>query len=247
MGRIAVLSDIHGNLLALQAVVTDMERHNIDMVVNLGDHASGPLWPRETVALLMQQRWIQIAGNHERQLTRQNPAGHGASDRYAYEQLTSQQMQWLRELPSTARIGGDILLFHGTPTNDNAYLLETIEHGQSFLASPAEIMQHLGNARAKVMLCGHSHVPRMVQTPDGTLIVNPGSVGLQGYTSEDPAPHIIQTGSPETRYAILERDNEKWWVEFIALPYDHPSAADQAGRNNRPDWENALRTGYVEH
>ena len=69
MTRIAVLSDIHGNLPALTAVLDDVARHAPDLVLNLGDHASGPLWPRETLELLRRQTWVQIAGNHDRTLS----------------------------------------------------------------------------------------------------------------------------------------------------------------------------------
>jgi putative phosphoesterase len=245
MPRIAILADIHGNFPALQAVIMDMERRNIDLVVTLGDHASGPLWPRETVAFLMQQPWIQISGNHERQLTRQPPANHGASDHYAFEQLTPEQFQWLRALPSTARILDEVLLFHGTPSNDNLTLLDTVEHGQMRLASLAEIEQRLEGMAAQVMLCGHSHIPRLVRTQNGGLIINPGSVGLQGYQDDDPEPHFVEVGAPEARYALLEKRNDKWQADLIAIPYAHQSAADQAERNGRQDWKNALLTGYV--
>ena len=66
--RIAFLSDIHGNLPALQAVRDDMARRGVDQVINGGDILSGPLWPRETADVLMALDWPTIAGNHERQL-----------------------------------------------------------------------------------------------------------------------------------------------------------------------------------
>jgi len=66
--RIALLSDIHGNLLALEAVVDDLQRRQVDRVVNLGDSLSGFIQPRDCAAYLMQQPWLQLAGNHERQI-----------------------------------------------------------------------------------------------------------------------------------------------------------------------------------
>lgn len=63
--RIAVLSDIHGNLGSLQAVVDDFAGRAVDAVVNLGDSLSGPLLPRETAGFLMAQDWVQLRGNHE--------------------------------------------------------------------------------------------------------------------------------------------------------------------------------------
>ena len=125
--RMAVLSDIHGNMMALEAVVVDIKKRQVDGILNLGDHLSGPLWPRETIQYLMQQDWIQIAGNHDRRLAFQNPQDHGPSDRYACQFLSERERDWLGTLPATLRLENEHLLFHGTPTSDTTYLLETIE------------------------------------------------------------------------------------------------------------------------
>ena len=83
MKKIAILSDVHGNLIALKEVVADIERRGVDLIVNLGDHISGPLWPKETLDYLKAQTWIQIRGNHERQLLTLEPAQMGPSDQFA--------------------------------------------------------------------------------------------------------------------------------------------------------------------
>ena len=66
--KLAVISDIHGNLLALRAVLADIARQGVDQTVNLGDILSGPLQPAETADLLMTCNFPTIRGNHERQL-----------------------------------------------------------------------------------------------------------------------------------------------------------------------------------
>ncbi|MEM6796186.1 MAG: metallophosphoesterase family protein, partial [Acidobacteriota bacterium] len=72
--RLALLADIHGNLAALDAVLMDLSRRRVDRVINLGDHASGPLMPAETVRRLRSQEgWLHLAGNHERQLLTLEP------------------------------------------------------------------------------------------------------------------------------------------------------------------------------
>ena len=76
--RIAVLSDIHGNLEALKAVLRDLADRRVDTIVNLGDSLSGPLQPSETAAFLMAQPWPQLAGNHERQLLDFAPERRGS-------------------------------------------------------------------------------------------------------------------------------------------------------------------------
>ena len=245
MTRIAIIADIHGNLLALQAVIADLSCRAVTQVVNLGDHASGPLWPAATLDLLMEQSWLPIAGNHDRQLVHQPPSQHGASDRYAYAQLREEHREWLRALPPVARLHPAILLCHGTPADDSRYLLETVAHGGMRLALPAEIRQRLGDVPESVVLCGHTHRPRLVQL-DETTLINPGSVGLPAYEDSAPEPHLLENGSPHARYALIDATSSGWQVSFITVAYDHQAAAAQAERNGRPDWARALRTGRME-
>jgi putative phosphoesterase len=244
MKTFAAVSDIHGNLPALEAVVADIARKDVDTVVNLGDHISGPLWPKETIQFLMRQNWVQISGNHDRQLIAEDPRVHGLSDKNAFQFLDDREKEWLRQLPSNARPDDDVLLFHGTPSSDTAYLMESIEHGRTSLASRSEIRKRLGSTRSPVMLCGHTHVQRIVEVDEDAVVINPGSVGLPAYKDEVPEPHVIESGSPHARYAILRYDT-KWTVELISVPYDSSHAAAQARKNNRPDWATALLTGYT--
>jgi predicted phosphodiesterase len=243
MHTIAIIADIHGNLPALRVVAEDIVRRGIPTVVNLGDHASGPLWPAETLNYLMQQPWTQIAGNHDRQLVELSSDTMGASDRYAIEQLSPAQLAWLGALPATARIGDAILACHGTPTENNRYLLETVERGSVRLAKPDEITDRIGDVEAEIVLCGHTHLPRLIQALEQLLVINPGSVGLGAYTDQEPEPHAVEVGSPHARYAILEQQGPQHMVTFVTLPYDHFAAAQRAYENGRPDWAVALRTG----
>jgi len=246
MSTIALIADIHGNLPALEAVAADIATRGVSQVVNLGDHVSGPLWPRETAEFLMRQPWVGIAGNHDRQVAFDDPVTHGPSDRYAFGQLTAEHVGWLRALPAGLMLTEhDMLVCHGTPGDDAEYLLETPEHGGLRLASQVEVAARLGNAAARVIACGHSHIPRLVHLPDGTAIVNPGSVGLPAYTDDGPRPHVSETGSPLARYARLEFTGRKLAVTFVAVEYDHARAARQAEANGRPDWAVSLRTGYT--
>jgi putative phosphoesterase len=245
MKKIAILSDIHGNVLALEKVVEDLQRWQVDVVINLGDHISGPLWPKETVQFLMKQDWIQIAGNHERQLVTQPPSTQGPSDQFAYSQTDEAERNWLGALPTSLIVDEKISIFHGTPDSDLIYLLETIDQGKVHLSTPAEITARLGDVSNSLILCGHSHIPRLVHLSDKTEIINPGSVGLPAYEDDYQQPHVVENGSPCARYAILEKDQMKWNVSLISVNYNFEKAADRAKLNNRPDWEIALRTGYM--
>lgn len=172
--RIAVLSDIHGNLGALQAVVADFQKRGVDTVVNLGDSLSGPLLPLETAQYLMLQEWVHLAGNHERQILQLSPSA-GFPDRHARSELGAPELEWLGGLKHTQSFTEHVLLCHGAPGADNVTLLQSAERP----ATSAEVEQRLGGHRVELILCGHTHVARSVRTVHGGLIVNPGSVGLQ--------------------------------------------------------------------
>jgi predicted phosphodiesterase len=243
--RIAVLSDIHGNLLALEAVVRNFRTRGVDAVVNLGDTLSGPLLPRETAQFLMARDWMTIAGNHERQMLTQVPGQWGLSDAYTHAQLSARELDWLASLPPTRHFSPEVLLCHGTPESDLDPLLETFEANLARSASCREVHARLGSSWSAVVLCGHTHIPRAVRTRSGQLVVNPGSVGLPAWEGDQPCPVVVETGSPDARYAIVEQRDGKWIAALISVPYDHHAMADLAGQRRRPDWECALRTGYM--
>jgi predicted phosphodiesterase len=244
--RIAFVSDIHGNLAALEAVVHDIRQQTVDTIFNLGDSLSGPLLPLETAQYLMAEGWASIAGNHERQLLTLGADQHGASDAYAHNQLSESEVAWIRSLPPTATIEPDVFLCHGTPSNDLGYFLETTEpDGRVRIARPDEVTARIGGQCSSLIVCGHTHIPRVVRAATGQMIVNPGSVGLPAYEDHSPFPHLMETGSPDARYAIVEERNRRWHVTLRTVPYDHAAMARLAKERNRPDWERALNTGYA--
>lgn len=241
--RLAVVSDIHGNLAALEAVVRDFGRRGVDGVINLGDNLSGPLWPLETARFLMAQDWVHLAGNHERQVLTGSPGRWNLSDEFTHSQLTEGELAWIAALTDCRPFDRDVLLCHGTPGSDVEYFLETVERGRVRAATSDEIEHRLGPTDATLVLCGHTHVPRSVQTRKGQLIVNPGSVGLPAYDADQPEPHVVETGSPDARYALVERRGSTWSASLLAVPYDHSAAAELARTRQRDDWAHALVTG----
>ncbi|KRE89518.1 metallophosphoesterase [Frateuria sp. Soil773] len=243
--RIAVLSDIHGNLAALDAVLADLARRGCDLAVNLGDLLSGPLFPAETAERLMALDLPTIRGNHERQLLEQPPERMGASDAYARACLDEVQLDWLRALPAELRLNEAVHLCHGTPGSDLDYFLEDVDAGGCRPAAAERVHARAGAVDAELILCGHTHTPRAVRLDDGRLVVNPGSVGLQAYAWDRPRPHAVETGTPHARYAIVERGARGWSVESIALAYDWEAAARAADARGRPEWAHALRHGRM--
>lgn len=244
--RIAVISDIHGNLAALDAVLADIALRDVDLIVNLGDICSGGLFPSETADRLMPLGLPTIRGNHERQLVTLPHDHMGQSDRYTVERLRVDQLEWLGGLPTSLRIADDVLLVHGTPDSDLTYFLETVTEDGLREATPAEVEQRAGDTDAAVILCGHTHLARSVRLADGRLIVNPGSVGLPAYDDDRPFPHVVESGTPHARYAVITRAEARWSVELIMVDYDWETAARDAAAHGRPDWAQALRTGRVQ-
>jgi diadenosine tetraphosphatase ApaH/serine/threonine PP2A family protein phosphatase len=150
-------------------------------------------------------------------------------------------LDWLASLPCSVTLPHGVLLCHGTPYSDCITLLQTAERA----ATSEEIEARLGAARADVIGCGHSHVARSLRTTSGTLIVNPGSVGQPAYADDYPYPHAVETGSPDARYAMIERRNGRWLANLISVPYDARPMANLARTRGMPDLEHALLTGYM--
>lgn len=244
--RLAVIADIHGNVAALEAVLADVKTRGADRIVNLGDCASGPLWPRETMDLLGAMGLATVRGNHDRWIAETPRERMYVSDAFAFDRLSPAQIAILGSLPARVDLGDGIVAVHGTPEDDNRYLLEDVVNGALALAKPAAIAERLGAISAAVVLCGHSHQPRVAYGPGGQLIVNPGSVGCPGYADPTPpSPHVSETGSPHARYALLVREGGCWRVDLIAIAYDWNAASARAAANDRPEWARALASGYV--
>jgi putative phosphoesterase len=243
--RIAILSDIHGNFPALEAVVADFTRRGVDAIVNLGDSLSGPLLPLETAQFLMTQDWVHLAGNHERQLLSHRSGERGASDEYAHSQLAAREFAWLSSLQPTVRLRSDLFLCHGTPRSDLEYFLETVEPAFVRAATSIETKARVGTVDAALIACGHTHIPRLVRAPTGQVIINPGSVGLPAYDDVLPHPHVMETGSPDARYAIVERVADGWTAGLFAVPYRHEAMVKLAEARERPDWARALSSGFM--
>jgi predicted phosphodiesterase len=262
--KIALISDIHGNVLALQEVLADAGSAGVDLIFNLGDTLGGPLASARTADLLMQRCIPMIAGNHERQLLTLPPDKLNRSDACTASEISSAHRNWLASAPETCWLSDEVFACHGTPSSDLHYWLETItddfgQHGSVGMraASQPEVLQRLGHGahvdQASLIVCGHTHVPRMghVQAlgSEGKsreiTIVNPGSVGLPAYDDVHPFKHYVETGSPHARYAIVEKTVHGWHVDLRCVAYDFEPMARMAEHRDRPDWAIALRTGRM--
>lgn len=241
--RIAILSDIHGNIWALEAVLADVKKQAVDLVVNAGDILSGPLEPVATADLLMSLGLPTIRGNHERQLLACEHQAGGASDQFAFEHTAAQHHDWLHGLPASLEVTSDVFMCHGTPASDLVYFLEEVDERGARLARSAVVEKHAEGIAHSLIICGHSHKPRTYGISGNRVVVNPGSVGLQAYDDDHPYYHAIENGSPHARYAICERAGNAWNVSHRCIPYAFETAAATAKRNGREDWARWLETG----
>lgn len=240
--RIAVLSDIHGNAWALEAVLAELADSGVHRVWNLGDCFFGPLDPRRTREILLRHDWPTVRGNQDRALLEEVDA---PQSKFTLSEIGKVGREWLRERTRPTVRSERILACHGTPERDDVTLIERVEPtGEVRASTGSELTEALAGAGdAELVLCGHSHRPGTLALPDGRLVVNPGSVGLPAYTADEPHPHAMEAGTPHARWATLERTGAGWIVELRATPYDSAAAASAARANGRPDWARWIETG----
>ena len=239
--KIAVIADIHGNVVALEAVLADLERRGgADHVIAPGDmFAYGPT-PNEVFAILQKLSNAHfLLGNTDRYLLeRTYPATGGdewqdkllLSFRWTDEHMEAQGLRFLETLPLSLTIReGDwrLLAVHGTPRSDEEGITAATSDGDfdGMGISPAAV---------DLIVCGHTHVP-LDRTINGVRVVNAGSVGLP--FDGDPHAcyaHISVTpgegASPEVELRRVAYDVEKVVEQFYAV--DHP-AADISAYNLR--------------
>lgn len=215
MKRIAVLADVHGNVVALRAVLGDALALGVERVVSLGDVLSGP-FPRETLDLLLSidVPVVAVRGNADREVLAGDRA-HGQD--WVRAQLTPAQRAVVTAWPLTARVEveglGAVRCCHATPRDDEEIVLATTgdERVRSVLAAVEE----------RVVVCGHTHMP-FDRRVDGWRLVNPGSVGM---------PY----GAPGAHWALLGPD-----VELRRTHYDRVAAADEIRRHSNWPGANAF-------
>ncbi len=244
--RFAVIADIHGNHLALEAVLADIRAQGIDGIVNLGDCFSGPLTAGKTADILLALGAVTVRGNHDRYLIEQAPETMHASDRAAHADLSAHHLDWLRSLPFSTVYRDEAYLCHAIPANDNVYWLESVSSDGYVHLKPIEEVEALAvGIDFPLILCGHSHIPRAVRLSDGRLIVNPGSVGCPAYDDDLPCYHKVEAGHPLASYAIMEKVGGIWVPTFRQVAYDHQAMAEFATQAGRADWASGLATGWL--
>ncbi|MBB6017446.1 metallophosphoesterase family protein [Deinococcus radiopugnans] len=234
--KIAVFGDVHGNRFALDAVVHDIERHQPDAWVNLGDQLFGGADPAGAwqlqQALKAQRGVLEVRGNTDERL------GQVLTDttekrrmlQWLHDQLPGGAGAYVAGLPThVALAGGQVIAAHGTPDSAWTYLLRD---GKGW-ASDDLVLERLGDlGEARVVIVGHSHLEHVRQIGRLT-VVNAGAVSRQ------------KDGSPLARWVLLEGQDDVWNVTFRRVAYDVEAAARWAEQLAHQGAEEAaqLRTG----
>ncbi len=196
--QLAIISDIHGNLPALQAVLADIASRGVHTVYHLGDLVGYNPFPNEVVNLVRQLDLPGVVGNYDLAVASEvpdslevylNPTISPMAQeiyRWTKARTTRETRQYLLGLPQQVRLTiGDwqLLLTHGSPRRLREYVRP--------LMSDAELEDILAGESAQVILTGHTHRP-MVRQVNGKWLINPGSVGFP------------KDGDPRAAYALLE-------------------------------------------
>ena len=212
---LALVSDIHGNDLALAAVVAELERLGVEQVVCLGDVAQGGSQPAEVLDRLARLGWPVILGNADAFLLEVDPSSPEAVTDEQLErrtwtlgQLSDAQLEQIRAFVPTLDVEVDGLTlraFHGSPRSyDDVVLPET----------PDGVAERLlGGSGVDLLAGGHTHL-QWTRYVDGALYVNPGSVGL-AYDRFDSEPVPIEVAE----YALVTGGS----VEFRRVPWQSES------------------------
>lgn len=220
--KIALISDIHGNLQALEAVLADIDRLNVDRVVCLGDVATLGPSPREVMQQVRGLGIPCILGNHEEALLYPERAlEYGIQSnllstiRWCLDLLTPSDVAYLRSAIPTANIqagvGSQLFLYHGSPTSSTEGL-----YPDTCRARLDDLFSEL-DATVKVAAGGHTHVQMLLQHRQH-LIINPGSVGCAFL--HPPTPKRPPQYFPVAEYAIMTTDAQCVSVELRQVNFD---------------------------
>ncbi|MBC7362620.1 MAG: metallophosphoesterase family protein [Candidatus Aminicenantes bacterium] len=249
--KVAVFSDIHGNIGALEAVLADIKKRGVDMVFCGGDLIGYGAFPNEVIELVRDQHIPAIIGNYDQGIGNDlDDCGCAYRDEFSKalgkrsiawtkEKVTPENKAYLRNLLERISFnagGKKVLLVHGSPRRINEYLFaDRPDHS---------IIRMFEVEKVEVIICGHTHLPYIKQLiveegietvtePDGHqvirkkpggsyILVNSGSVGKP------------KDGDPRAAYALLSFEDGRFKPEIIRVPYDVESMAKAVEQSGLP-------------
>lgn len=237
--QIAIFSDVHANLPALEAVVADIEARNLNNLYCLGDLVGYGTFPNEVVAVIRERGIPTVMGNYDQGVgnssddcgcaykTPEAKALGNRSIAWTNQHTSDENKAYLRQLPAQIPLqlrGLRVVLVHGSPRKVNEYLYEDRPDGS--------LERLLDMAEADVLVCGHTHLPYHKVLPSGRHVVNDGSVGKP------------KDSNPRACYTVLSVKDDDLQVEFIRVPYDIERTVQAIEASDMPDeFARMLRTG----
>lgn len=223
---IAVISDIHGNLWALEAVLAELDRREIRQVVVAGDLALGGPRPAECVELIRRRGYPVIRGNTDEWITRE-PKAVTDGITWCASRLSAGARRFIAGLPFLWRLeaeGGDLVVVHATPWSIGDVVRAD---------APASVVSRVfAEASAFAVVYGHIHTPFVREAPEG-ILVNSGSVGLPF------------DGDWRASLALLVRMGQGWKADIHRVPYDKAAALAAARGTDNPEaghWARRIET-----
>lgn len=205
--RIAVVSDIHGNLEAMKTAYLDILEREADSIICLGDLTGYGPYPNEVIDFIREKRIMVVLGNYDASVVEKSFKYIKNNDinkfcmPWAVSQLSSENIEYLKSLPQSLILkcnGIEIHFVHGSYRNINEYLNEDYDKLD-------EVMEEFNG---DILVCGHTHIPYKKSFGD-KLLINDGSIGK---------PKI---GRPNGTYIIIDINKKGLRVEFIEFEYNH--------------------------
>jgi len=241
--RVAIISDMHGNDFAFQAVEADIQNQKIDQIVCLGDAIQGGPQPAEVVQRLRRLNCPVVMGNADAWLiSGEETADEGIPPErlkkmgdvraWSLSRLTEEGRAFISDFQPTVTLhledGIDLLCFHGSPTSfDDVILPAALEE---------EFQKFLGSYTGRILTGGHTHAQQIRRIGE-LFFFNPGSVGF-AYSHNQPENDFH--ADPWAEYAILTAENGQTNLEFRRVPFDAQELIRIYRESGRPFAEEAI-------
>jgi predicted phosphodiesterase len=230
--RVALVSDVHGNAIAFDAVVDDLAGDSFDAVVSLGDVAQGGPQPAEVVDRLRELAWPCVFGNSDEFLLtlKGNEDADPESEARALEvadwsaaQLGDDRLEFLRQFAPTVELDLDgcrVICCHATPRSNETVILPDTPRDT--------VVGEVGDAA--VVACGHVHLQWLRRVGSATWI----SVGSAGMAYEHTQPLAEQPFEPWAEYAVISAGAGRLSIDFRRVPFDAAKVVAAIGRSGMP-------------
>jgi predicted phosphodiesterase len=237
--RVALFSDVHGNAVAFDALLADLERQGVDQAVCLGDHAQGGAQPAECLERLRELGAPAVMGNSDHFLLTldfgEEPVTEAQREtaRWSVAQLSEDLLEFQRSFQPTVELdlggGRTLLAFHGSPRSREEILSPWMEEGA--------FREPLDSANATILAGGHIH-HQWARRLGERYFVNPGSVGL-AYDHNQPEETF--RADPFAEYAVLTLNGRGVGIEFRRVPFDADDVLRAIEASGMPHPESAAR------